>query len=217
MMVAMRRAIPAKAARCLRADRHRSTFLACFAEKSPSWRQRHAHDRHPPARSTPAGSRNARPFTVSCASTCAPSTRPWSMASRAPACRPSSAPTSRAISSVARSIEVLHTCSARAVSVPCWWRSRAAAADSGEVGAQRLAGFCRQVSGRPLPEPGVHLSLCTRLSMMDSEERRTRPGQPVWLDPSAAGDKQRDTLMVPLAPAGPRLLRGWVQCLQPFH
>jgi hypothetical protein len=98
-----------------------------------------------------------------------------------------------------------------------WWLSRAGPGRSGEVGAQRLAGFRRQVSGRPLPEPGVHLSLCTRLSMMDGEERRTRPGQPVWLDPSAAGDKQRDTLVVPLSSAGPRLLRGWVQCLQPFH
>ena len=76
---------------------------------------------------TDLAGRNRRPFTVWCASTCAPSTRPWSMASRAQACPPSCAPTLRAISLVERSTVASPTCNAKAVSVPCWWRSRAAA------------------------------------------------------------------------------------------
>ena len=53
--------------------------------------------------------------------------------------------------------------------------------------------------------------------MMIREERWAGRCQPVGTDWRMAGDKQRDTLMVPLSPASPALLRGWVQCLQPFH
>jgi hypothetical protein len=106
-----------------------SNFRDPIAENSRSWRRRHAQDLRPGI-PMPAGARNRRPCIASCASTCARSTRPWSMASRAQPCPPSCAPTSRATSLAGPSTAVSPTCSARTVSGPSSWRSRAAAAGS---------------------------------------------------------------------------------------
>jgi hypothetical protein len=55
----------------------------------------------------------------------------------------------------------------------------------GKVGAWRLSRLASGGFHAPPSEPGVHLSLCTRLSVMNRVVRRSFPGKPIWFDGDA--------------------------------
>ncbi len=56
----------------------------------------------------------------------------------------------------------------------------------------------RVVSGRPLPKPGVHLSLCTGLSVGDGEVGWMEPRETIRLHPNAAHDDRHHRAVSPL-------------------